>query len=122
MQQEVALRSVTETIGAGMKAKARAISKAPEPQVGGIRVGGRSARVVDEVLKATIELIGRSGYGSLRVEEVALRSTTKLVWPWYPGVQVTRISVGPWAAAATASGGAGVQVMAVAGSEYAEVP
>lgn len=57
-----------------MKARGRAVVKAAEPQVGGIRVGGRSARVVDEVLKATIELIGRSGYGALRVEEVALRS------------------------------------------------
>lgn len=38
------------------------------------RVGGRSARVVEDVLTATIELIGRSGYGALRIEEVALRS------------------------------------------------
>ena len=44
------------------------------PAVGGIRTGGRSARVVDDVLKATAEQLGRVGYGALRVEEVATRS------------------------------------------------
>ena len=42
--------------------------------VGGIRTGGRSARVVDDVLKATAEQLGRMGYGALRVEEVATQS------------------------------------------------
>ena len=38
------------------------------------RPGGRSARVVDEVLRVTLEELGRAGYGALRVEEVAARS------------------------------------------------
>jgi len=40
----------------------------------GRRIHGRSARVVDDVLKATLEEIGRSGYEALRVEDVASRS------------------------------------------------
>ena len=35
------------------------------------RPGGRSARIVDEVMRATLEELGRVGYGALRVEEVA---------------------------------------------------
>jgi len=38
------------------------------------RTGGRSARVVEEVLRTTLEEIDRVGYGALRVEEVAARS------------------------------------------------
>ena len=56
------------------------------------------------------------------VEEVALRSMTKLVWPWYPAFQPSRISVGPSAAAARATGGSGNHVTAVAGADGAEVP
>jgi AcrR family transcriptional regulator len=37
-------------------------------------VGGRSARVVDAVLTATIELTGQVGYTALRVEDVARRA------------------------------------------------
>ncbi len=40
----------------------------------GLRTHGRSARVVAEVLRATIEEVGRSGYDGLRVEDVAIRS------------------------------------------------
>jgi AcrR family transcriptional regulator len=40
----------------------------------GRRVHGRSARVVEDVLKATLEEIGRSGYEALRMEDVATRS------------------------------------------------
>jgi AcrR family transcriptional regulator len=40
----------------------------------GRRTHGRSARVVEEVLKATLEEIGRSGYEALRMEDVASRS------------------------------------------------
>lgn len=44
------------------------------PKFGGVRTGGRSARVVDQVLSATINLLGASGYGALRIDEVAGRS------------------------------------------------
>ncbi|MFO0675943.1 MAG: TetR/AcrR family transcriptional regulator [Polyangiaceae bacterium] len=40
----------------------------------GVRTQGRSARVVGSVLEATLEVLGRSGYGALRVEDVAARS------------------------------------------------
>jgi AcrR family transcriptional regulator len=35
------------------------------------RVGGRSARVVAAVLQSTLEVLGREGYGGLRIESVA---------------------------------------------------
>lgn len=38
------------------------------------RPGGRSARVVTDVLRATLEELGRVGYGQLRVDDVAARS------------------------------------------------
>lgn len=44
------------------------------PKYGGVRTGGRSARVVDQVLTTTVELLGQSGYGALRFDEVAERS------------------------------------------------
>ncbi len=44
------------------------------PKFGGVRTGGRSARVVDQVLTTTITLLGESGYGALRIDEVAARS------------------------------------------------
>jgi AcrR family transcriptional regulator len=40
----------------------------------GLRVKGRSARVVDEVLRVTLEELGRVGYAALRVEDVARQS------------------------------------------------
>jgi AcrR family transcriptional regulator len=40
----------------------------------GIRTSGRSARVVEEVLRTTAEELGRGGYALLRVEDVAARS------------------------------------------------
>jgi AcrR family transcriptional regulator len=42
--------------------------------VGSMRVGGRSERVVADVLKATIAELGRAGYASLRIEDVATRA------------------------------------------------
>lgn len=44
------------------------------PKFGGVRTGGRSARVVDQVLTTTVRLLGESGYGALRFDEVAARS------------------------------------------------
>jgi AcrR family transcriptional regulator len=54
-----------------------------------VRPGGRSARVVDEVLTATIELLAQHGYEALRVEGVACRSgvnktTIYRRWPTKP--------------------------------------
>ncbi len=43
----------------------------PSPVDARARVGGRSARVVSEVLRATAEELGRVGYLALRVEDVA---------------------------------------------------
>ena len=40
----------------------------------GVRTHGRSARVVEDVLRATLEQIGRVGYEALRVEDVATSS------------------------------------------------
>jgi AcrR family transcriptional regulator len=48
--------------------------RAPAPKFGGVRTGGRSARVVDEVLRATVELLAEHGYAALRFDEVAARS------------------------------------------------
>ncbi|HET9624246.1 MAG TPA: TetR/AcrR family transcriptional regulator [Kofleriaceae bacterium] len=50
------------------------LRKLAEPKFGGVRTGGRSARVVDQVLTATITLLGEVGYGALRIDEVAARS------------------------------------------------
>jgi AcrR family transcriptional regulator len=38
------------------------------------RVGGRSARVVADVLRTTLEIIGENGFAGLRVEDVAARA------------------------------------------------
>ncbi len=53
----------------------------PEPSVanparrtGNVRAGGRSARVVDVVLRTALEMLGEVGYEALRVEEIARRS------------------------------------------------
>ncbi|MFT3926719.1 MAG: TetR/AcrR family transcriptional regulator [Myxococcales bacterium] len=55
----------------------------------GLRVQGRSARVVDAVLKATAEQLGLVGYAALRIEDVALASgvnktTIYRRWPSKP--------------------------------------
>jgi AcrR family transcriptional regulator len=50
-------------------------SDAGEPRrTEGVRCGGRSARVVEGVLRATVEELGTVGYTALRVEDVAARS------------------------------------------------
>lgn len=46
----------------------------PTRRTEGVRTRGRSARVVSEVLRATLEEIGRIGYEALRFEDVASRS------------------------------------------------
>src|SRR3954462_2634237 len=67
---------------------------APEPKPNtrrteGVRVKGRAARVVSDVLIATAEELSRVGYASLRVEDVAARSgvnktTIYRRWPTKP--------------------------------------
>jgi AcrR family transcriptional regulator len=54
-----------------------------------VRTGGRSARVVDDVLRATLAEIDRVGYVALRIEDVAARSgvnktTIYRRWPTKP--------------------------------------
>ena len=44
---------------------------ARKPACPAARVGGRSARVVMGVLRSTLEVLGRQGYGGLRIEDVA---------------------------------------------------
>jgi AcrR family transcriptional regulator len=46
----------------------------PPRRTEGVRVQGRSARVVEEVLGAVVEQLGKVGYGALRVEDVAAQS------------------------------------------------
>lgn len=53
----------------------------PEPtpargarRTGNVRAGGRSARVVDAVLRTALEVLGEVGYEGLRFEEIARRS------------------------------------------------
>ena len=53
---------------------ARPPSLAPTRRTEGVRVQGRSARVVDSVLQATAEQLGEVGFAALRIEDVAARS------------------------------------------------
>ena len=48
---------------------ARSRSAAPK-----VRAGGRSARVVARVLETTLDVLGRDGFGRLRVEDIASRA------------------------------------------------
>lgn len=59
------------------------------PKFGGVRTGGRSARVVEQALEATLQLLGEVGYAALRFDEVAERSgvnktTLYRRWPTKP--------------------------------------
>jgi AcrR family transcriptional regulator len=52
----------------------------------GARPGGRSARVVATVLRSTLEVLGRTGYARLRIEDVAAaagvnKTTIYRRWP-----------------------------------------
>jgi len=57
----------------------------------GVLKGDRQRRVIDSVLRATAEVLSRSGYAGLRVEEVAARSgvnktTIYRRWPTKPAL------------------------------------
>lgn len=49
-------------------------SLGPARRTEGVRVQGRSARVVEAVLEATAEELGRVGFLALRIDDVAVRS------------------------------------------------
>ncbi|HEY2405239.1 MAG TPA: TetR/AcrR family transcriptional regulator [Polyangiaceae bacterium] len=58
-------------------------------RTGDVRVQGRAARIVNEVLRTTAEELTRVGYVALRVEDVALRSSVNKTtiyrrWPTKP--------------------------------------
>lgn len=57
-----------------MDSSASAKSSVPPRRTEGLRVQGRSARVVEAVLATVAEEIGRVGYAGLRIEDVAARS------------------------------------------------
>ena len=64
-------------------------SKTNTRRTEGVRVKGRAARVVSDVLTATAEELSRVGYGALRVEDVAARSSVNKTtiyrrWPTKP--------------------------------------
>ena len=46
----------------------------PPRRTEGIRIQGRSARIVEGVLEAVVEQLGKVGYGALRIEDVAAQS------------------------------------------------
>ena len=59
----------------------------------GVHVAGRAARVVENVLRATVEELAAKGYGGLRVEDVAKRSgvnktTIYRSWPTKPDLVI----------------------------------
>lgn len=57
-----------------MNSSAPERSSGPPRRTEGLRVQGRSARVVEAVLETVAEEIGRVGYAGLRIEDVATRS------------------------------------------------
>jgi AcrR family transcriptional regulator len=66
-------------------------------RTGNARTRGRAAKVVDRVVKATAEELGRVGYAALRVEDVAARSgvhktTIYRRWPTKPELVAATIA------------------------------
>ena len=61
-------------------------SKVRKPKTVGARTGGRSERVVREVLEATLDQLARVGYAALRTEDVAERAgvAKTTVWRRWP--------------------------------------
>lgn len=66
----------------------------------GVRTRGRSARVVSEVLRTTLEELGRVGYVALRVEDVASRSgvnKTTIYRRWPTKAELVGAALRQWA-------------------------
>src|SRR4051812_1829696 len=66
---------------AAPRLRSTAVKAAPRP-----RTGGRSARVVNEVMSATLEVFAQHGYAGLTIEAVALlagvnKTTVYRRWP-----------------------------------------
>jgi AcrR family transcriptional regulator len=61
-------------------------AKVRKPKTVGARTGGRSERVVREVLEATLDQLARDGYAALRTEDVAERAgvAKTTVWRRWP--------------------------------------
>jgi AcrR family transcriptional regulator len=57
-----------------MTTETRPTSIRPTRRTENVRVQGRSARVVEAILQAVAEELGRVGYSNLRIEDVATRS------------------------------------------------
>ncbi|HEY4055239.1 MAG TPA: helix-turn-helix domain-containing protein, partial [Kofleriaceae bacterium] len=69
---------------------------AKKPTFGGVRTGGRSALVVENVLHTTVQLLGEIGYGALRIEQVADRSgvnKTTIYRRWPTKVQLVTAAI-----------------------------
>jgi AcrR family transcriptional regulator len=66
----------------------------------GARTGGRSKRVVDDVLRAALDEIVRSGYAALRVEDVAARAgvnKTTVYRRWPTRTELAAAAIGAFA-------------------------
>jgi AcrR family transcriptional regulator len=59
--------------GDGVRTRSTAAAS-PARRTVGARVGGRSERVVRQVIRATVTELGRVGYGALRVDDVASKA------------------------------------------------
>ena len=71
----IAEGSSLESSDSGSPEAAPAAKGVSARRTGNVRSGGRSARVVDAVLRTTLEVLGEVGYERLRIDEVARRST-----------------------------------------------
>jgi AcrR family transcriptional regulator len=70
----------------------------------GIRTRGRAARVVEDVLRATTEELGRVGYAALRVDDIATRSgvnKTTIYRRWPTKAELVASAIGRIAVSST---------------------
>jgi AcrR family transcriptional regulator len=74
LQQRVAIISATGKMPRNIKAKAPPREDRSTRRTHGIRVRGRAARVMENVLQAVVEELGRVGFTALRFEDVASRA------------------------------------------------
>lgn len=87
MQLVVAIKfQLPETLGLCQDPPPTMEARPITRRTGGVRTGGRSARVVDAVFAATRKELGRVGYVALRIEDVATisgvnKTTVYRRWP-----------------------------------------